>query len=175
MKKSLILLASVFTFLTLTSEECTQEATSSSGVNKATAEVTTDLNGNTQEQLNILEKIKRDSEIGKVRHLYIISAYSGDVLEYYAIKGKITSGGKRLSPKSAKDGANTPGFKINIGGYSYYTDEVLSDDGTYGESANYFFFFDTKGNYHQVFPTGGTYTRISDSPLTIKKSSLTFN
>lgn len=172
MKKSHLFLFLSFIFITLTSEDCeNRKAESSSGVAKTTAKVTTDLQGRTQEQLNILEKIKRDSEIGKVRHLYIISAYSGEVLEYYTIKGKITSGSKRLNPKNVRTSANSGSYEIELG---IYTDEMLADDGTYGDSNNYFYFFDTSDNYHQVFPTGGTYTRISDRPLTIKKSSLIF-
>jgi hypothetical protein len=171
MYKSKLFLLLSFIFISLTSEDCSQKARSSSGVSKATAKVTTDLDGRTQEQLNILEKIKRDSEIGKVRHLYIISAYTGEVLEYYSIKGKITSGSKRLNPKTVRTANNSGAYEISP---NIYTDEMLSDDGTYGESNNYFYFFDTLDNYHQVFPTGGTYTRISDRPLTIKKSSLIF-
>ena len=172
--RKLVILSACVGFFLLTAETCErQESQSSSGVKKATASVQTDLTGHTQEQINILEKNKKDSEIGKVRHLYIISSYTGNVLEYYAIRGKVTSGSKRLSPKTASTSQGLPPFEITIGSQIYYTNEVLSDDGTLGESANYYFFFDTGGNYHQVFPAGGTYTRVSDRPLTIKKVSFT--
>lgn len=172
MKKSHLFLLLSFVFITLTSEDCSHKAKSGSGVSKATAQVSTDLQGRTVEQLNILEKIKRDSEIGKVRHLYQISAYTGEVLEYHTVKGKITSGGKRLNPKSVTDvnGTNSV-FLLSQG---VYTGEMLSDDGTYGDSMPYFYFFDTKDEYHQIFPTGGTYVHISDRPLTINKSSMIF-
>lgn len=172
-KKSILLLLCSFIFITLTSEECeNKKAKSSSGVNKATAKVTTDLNGKTTEQLNILEKVKRDSEIGKIRHFYQISAYTGTVLEYHTIKGKITSGSKRLNPKNVYDisGGNAV-FKISDG---VYTNEMLNEDGTYSESMNYFYFFDTRDEYHQIFPTGGTYVHISDRPLTVNKANFIF-
>lgn len=170
--RSFLFLASVICFLSLTSESCRQEAKSSSGVSKATATVTTDPNGFTVEQQNIMEKIKRDNEPGKIRHLYQISAYTGSVLEYHTVKGKITSGQKRLNPKTADNSSGSYGT-FSVDG-SYYTNEVLGDDGAYGDSMPYMFFFDTKDQYHQIFPTGGTYIHISETPLTINKANLIF-
>lgn len=152
-----------------------REATNQSGIKKAQVKAETDLDGHTIEQLNVIEKVKRDNMVGTIRHLYIISSYTGDVYEYSTVKGKITSGGKRLTPKIANNGEGYGAFRVgDFNSSSVYTDEILSDDGTYGESANYLYWFDTKGNYHQYFPTGGTYIHISDAPLTIRKSSFTF-
>jgi fructose-1,6-bisphosphatase len=50
----------------------------------------------------------------------------------------------------------------------------MDEYGMYGESMNYVYWFDAQGNYHQYFPSGGTFLHISDKPLRIKKSSLTF-
>jgi hypothetical protein len=179
MKKTTSILRTLgFAFMALwlcSASECNTEATTQSGIKKAQVKAETDLNGNTIEQLNIMEKIKRDNMVGTIRHLYIISSYTGEVFEYSAVKGKITSGAKRLSPKIANGGEGNGTFRVgNFGGTNVYSDEILSDDGTYGESANYLYWFDTKGNYHQYFPTGGTYIHISDAPLTIQKSSFTF-
>jgi hypothetical protein len=69
---------------------------------------------------------------------------------------------------------NSQGFKymeVLIGGQSYVTNEVLDDGGAYGESANYIYWFDAQDNYHQYFPSGGTYLHISDKPLRIRKAN----
>ena len=60
---------------------------------------------------------------------------------------------------------------------AYTTDEVLDDGGAYGDSGNYLFWFDTQGNYHQYYPSGGTYLEICDRPLRVKKTnfSITLN
>lgn len=148
---------------------------SDSGVVKATTAVQTDANGRTIEQENIIERLKRDNQLGSVKHLYIISSYTGDVLQYSTVKGKVTSGNKRLSPKTVNGGAggltgvNYNSVQIGIG--SYITDEVLDDGGSYGESGNYLFWFDAQGNYQQYYPAGGTYLHISDRPLRIKKAN----
>lgn len=46
-----------------------------------------------------------------------------------------------------------------------------------GDSGNYLFWFDTQGNYHQYYPSGGTYLEICDRPLRVKKTnfSITLN
>ena len=178
MKKLLFILVSG---LLITSCTEPQQQKSDSGVKKATTTVKTNLNGQTVEQQNIIERLKRDNDIGSVKHLYVISSYTGDVLQYSTVKGKVTSGGKRLSPKTVS--GNSGGLtgvdynSVNIGGTNYITDEVLDDGGAYGDSGNYLFWFDTQGNYHQYYPSGGTYLEICDKPLRVKKTnfSITLN
>lgn len=152
--------------------------TSDSGVNKATTKIKTDIDGQTIEQKNIIKRLQKDNEIGAVKHLYIISSYTGDVLEYSTVKGKITSGGKRLSPKTVLgngyDNAGASNY-VAINGRDFTTDEVLDDGGAYGESSNYFYWFDAQDSYHQYFPSGGTYVHISDKPLRVKKANFTFS
>lgn len=176
MKKAIILatllLCSVF-------QSCddivTPQQKSDSGVQKASVQVKTDVNGRTSEQENIIERLKRDNEVGSIKHLYVISAYTGDVMEYSTVKGKVTSGGKRLSPKTV-DGGNEHWGNNNyvyISGVKYITDEVLDDGGVYGDSGNYLYWFDAQGNYHQYYPSGGTYLHIADKPLKVHKTNLT--
>lgn len=152
-----------------------QQAQSDSGVKKASVKVTTDQNGHTVEQANYMERVKRDNEIGAVKHLYIISSYTGDVLEYSTVKGKVTSGSKRLSPTTVNGsvGANTAGYNnyVTLGGTQYSTDEIPDEYGMYGSSSPYFYWFDAQGNYHQYYPSGGTFVHISDRPLRIKKAN----
>jgi hypothetical protein len=145
------------------------EPQSSSGVTKAVATVQTDANGYTAEQRNLMEKYKRDNTPGAIKHLYVISAYSGQVLIYSTVQGKVTSGTKRLTPStiSATQAWGNP-FKVKIGDSSYYTEEVLGDDGAYGNSGDYIFWFDTRGIMHQHYMSGGQILHISDQPLAVK-------
>lgn len=168
---TMIALCSCFIFASCEHEQ----QKSDSGITKATVKLTTGPDGLTVEQRNISERLKRDNEIGSVKHLYIVSAYTGDVLQYSTVKGKVTSGNKRLSPKTINgDGYNhsTNSNWVQLGSVNYTTDEVLDDGGTYGDSGNYLFWFDAQGNYQQYYPSGGTYLQISDRPLRMRKSSL---
>jgi hypothetical protein len=161
--------------LTITSCDYTpQQQKSDSGVKKASTHVKTDMNGNTVEQKNITKRLERDNQIGSIKHLYVISSYTGDVLQYSTVQGKVTSGGKRLSPKTVNGtGMNTAGYPnyVTIGETQYSTDEVLDDGGAYGDSGNYLFWFDAQDNYHQYYPSGGTYLEICDKPLRVKKTN----
>lgn len=147
---------------------------SSSGVHKATAKVTTGSDGLTTEQRNIKHRLEVENQPGGIKHLYVISAMSGQVLIYSTVSGKVTSSGKRLTPTSvvAGQGYNggwfSWGMDVDIGGNNYRTTEVLQDDGTYGSSVEYLFWFDAKGVYHQHYVAGGQIVHVSDQPLAVK-------
>lgn len=179
MKKLVLLFSLILSMVACVDVQSNQQK-SDSGVRKATTQVKTDPSGNTIEQKNIIQRLERDNDLGSIKHLYVISAYTGDVLQYSTVVGKVTSGGKRLSPKTVNgNGIETAGDNnfVTIGNSRYTTDEVLDDGGAYGESGNYLFWFDTQGNYHQYYPSGGTYLEICDRPLRIKKTnfSITLN
>jgi hypothetical protein len=142
-----------------------QEAAATGRVTAKSSKVTTDADGYTVEQKNVSRRIEADNEPGSIKHLYLISPYTGDVLLYSPVKGKVTSGGKRLRPKmqtysdrSGTDGKNT-----------YYTQEVMNEDGTFGSSAEYLYFWDVYGTYQQVF-SGSSIVLISSKPLRTKKA-----
>ncbi len=146
--------------------------TSDSGVEKATVKVKTDLTGHTVEQNNIIKRYEKDNTAGSIKYLYIISTYSGDVLIYSTVMGKVTSSGKRLTPKTVNDGSGLTGYTNNeviINSCKYLTSEVIEDDGTYGSSVEYLYWFDSKGIYHQQYISGGCLVHISDQPLLINK------
>ena len=113
-------------------------AQSASGVSKASVQVPTGSDGLTAEQRNVHDRLLQDNKPGAIKHLYIISPSSGQVILYSTVKGKVTSSGKRLSPATVttyRDNANQyGGFTVPIGGANQNTTEVLSDDGTYGSS-----------------------------------------
>jgi hypothetical protein len=147
-----------------------------SGVHEVRTEVPTGPDGLTTEQRNIRDRLRMDNTPGSIKHLYVISAYSGDVLLYSTVRGKVTSSGKRLSPTAVAAGAcrsgdtdSTYGIPVQVGGQTYHTGEVLQDDGTYGHSIEYLFWFDAAGRYHQHYPNGGQIIHISDEPLVVKK------
>lgn len=173
--KTIIAITLLFTLFSCKDFEREQQ-TSDSGVKKATTKVATNPDGTTIEQRNIIERLKRDNEIGSIKHLYIVSAYTGDVLQYSTVKGKVTSGSKRLSPKTVCDASgqyNNNSYNwVKIGETQYATTEIIDDGGAYGDSGNYMYWFDAQGNYQQYYPSGGTYVQISDKPLRIKKSNL---
>jgi hypothetical protein len=147
-----------------------REPVASSGVRKATAHVQAGADGLTVEQRNVTKRLKVDNAPGSLKHLYVISAYSGQVLIYSTVDGKVTSSGKRLTPSSvaASDSQYTGGIPVEIGNRTLHTPEVLQDDGTYGSSVEYLYWFDAAGRYHQHYIQGGQILHISDQPIAVK-------
>jgi hypothetical protein len=151
-------------------DENNNQPRSSSGVGQAAVKITVGSDGLTAEQRNISERLVEDNKIGSIKHLYVISAYSGQVLIYSTVRGKVTSGTKRLTPTTINGGSQDANYTIpvNIGGKTRYTTEVLQDDGTYGSSSEYIYWWDTKGVYHQHYIQGGQILHISDQPIAVK-------
>jgi len=154
--------------------DTTPATESASGVKQATVRVKPGVSGVTIEQKNIMDRIVADNTPGSIKHLYVISAYSGQVLIYSTVRGKVTSGGKRLTPTlvaaAYDEHVYNPleGIPVSIGGRNLRTPEVLQDDGTYGYSMDYLYWWDTRGVYHQHYVTGGQILHISDQPLSVK-------
>lgn len=161
----------------LMADDCAPEPrapVSTTGVHKATAHVELQASGLTMEQENIQRRLQEDNKPGSLKHLYVISAMSGDVLLYSTVRGKVTSSGKRLTPYlvAAIDGQYVDGhagIPVDIGGKRQHTPEVLQDDGTYGSSVDYIYWWDSKGVYHQHYITGGQIVHVSDAPLRVGK------
>jgi hypothetical protein len=174
MKKLLLLLSFVVAPLfTGCDPETPRVATSASGVRKADTTVQTGSDGLTVEQRNIKGRLAEDNKPGAIKHLYVISPYSGQVIIYSTVKGKVTSGGKRLSPSTIVAGGSgewrQAGFPIG----NRETAEILGDDGVYGNSGDYLYWWDVQGRYHQHYLTGGQILHIADAPLPVK--SITIN
>jgi|AGTN01.2.fsa_nt_gi hypothetical protein len=152
-----------------------QQTQAPSGVNRATQKVQVDpTTGLTREQGNVKNRLLDDNKPGAVKHLYVISPKSGVVLLYSTVRGKVTSGGKRLTPLSTiekyKCGSENKdtcyeGQRVIIGGAEHLTTEITQDDGTYGSSAPYLYWYDSQGRYHQHFFTEGQVIHISDQPV----------
>ena len=171
MRKTLAVLVSIVVLGVLAGCDVqSNQPRSASGVKKATVQVPTNSEGLTTEQQNIRERLLEDNKPGSVKHLYVISAYSGQVIIYSTVRGKVTSGGKRLTPTSVTGSGEFHGDHIfvNIGEEGHRTAEVLQDDGTYGSSSEYLYWWDTKGVYHQHYVSGGQVVHISNQPLVVK-------
>lgn len=174
MKKTKLTLLLTIPFLFSSCLEENIPQTSSGNVSKKNVEIQTDSDGWTIEQKNIAERLIRDNKPGAIKHLYVISPYSGQVLLYSTVKGKVTSSGKRLTPNTVATGngdfhtSSDRGILINLGSTEKYTGEVLQDDGTYGSSCEYIYWFDSKGIYHSHFFTGGQIIHVSEQPIAVK-------
>lgn len=94
-----VLMVSAFTFIITSCGPVEKRVdTARSGVKETSVQVETDINGLTAEQKNVKERLIEDNKPGAIKHFYLLSAYSGQVLMYSTVKGKVTSSGKRLSP-----------------------------------------------------------------------------
>ncbi len=146
-----------------------REPIASSGVKPTQVDVPVNAEGITVEQQNIRERLLMDNEVGSIKHLYVISAYSGQTIIYSTVRGKVTSSSKRLSPTAvvgASGEYRRPGF--STGQDKMVTDEVVQDDGTYGSSIPYLYWWDTKGVYHQHYVSGGQIIHVSNEPVSVK-------
>lgn len=154
---------------------CNDTSNTPSNVTRTQVDVVTNAEGLTVEQENIKKRLTTDNQPGSIKHLYVISAYSGQVLIYSTVQGKVTSSGKRLSPYSVVAGPSDKitdrwdGFNVNIHGESRPTSEVLQDDGTYGSSTPYLYWWDAQGKYHQHYVSGGQILHISDQPIAVNE------
>ena len=161
-----LLLCAASAALLLTGCDRSGTPVSASGVSKASVSVHVGEDGLTAEQRAVHDRVLMDNKPGSVKHLYIIAPESGQVILYSTVKVKVTSSGKRLTPNSVS--AQNSGIAIDIGNERHYTTEVLSDDGTYGSSVDYIFWWDVRGAYHQHFFTGGQIIHVSDQPIQVK-------
>jgi hypothetical protein len=149
----------------------TPQAESVSGVKVASVQVQTDPDGETVEQKNVKERIKRDNTPGSIKFLYVISPFTGDVIFQSTVKGKVTSSGKRLTPSDIAIANATDSSKyVVINGKTYVTAQNPQDDGTYGDSIPYLYWFDENGVYHQQY-LGAAVITITDQPMRVKKTT----
>lgn len=113
-----------------------------------------------------IDNIKRRLELTSSPDLlgYVVLLNdAGQPIEYTTVKGKLTSGGKRLTaPQELRR------LYAGDSGYSYETVDSPSDEGTYGHSGDYIYFWDQNGAYHQW---NGTYL-YSDQPIRLSVAPL---
>ncbi len=109
---------------------------------------------------NIKKRLELTSNPGAVGFVLLMNE-AGQPIMYTAVKGKITSGSKRLTEPDRVDG-HASGENIRAS---------ASDEGTYGSSNPYIFFWTTNGQYIQW---SGNYL-YSDKPIRVKIEPLVIN
>ena len=88
---------------------------------------------------NIAKRISRSNDGNHIQWMYLFGS-TGAVIERFAVRGKATSGGKRLNAKHGyKKVRNTSG---GYGTNTYLEVEKADEMGTFGNSAPYIFWFD---------------------------------
>ena len=151
----------------------TNTVESSSGVKMASTKVQTDTEGHTVEQRNVKERLERDNKAGSIKYLYLVSSFTGDLILQSTVKGKVTSSSKRLTPSDLTELTDQTGTevykRVYINGRWYATNQNPGDDGTYGDSIPYLYWFDQNDAYHQAY-TGAVVVHISDQPQTFYKT-----
>lgn len=108
---------------------------------------------NSLERSNISKRLTTFSNPAKLSYVYLVSF--GKVMAFYTVKGKITSGSKRLTdPKQF--------VTCDQGEYDGQCETDAPElDGTYGGSGDYIYFWTTDGTYVQW---NGEYM-LADQPL----------
>lgn len=136
---------------------CGQRSVQSvSGANATSAgKISLGSDGLSVEQRNIKERIQQDNKPGAIKHLYVISAYSGQCIFYSTVRGKVTSSSKRLLPDDLREYGTADVDLIESDGRQYTTSTLPGEDGTYGNSMPYLYWWDMKGVYHQHYVEGG--------------------
>ena len=112
---------------------------------------------NSLERINIKKRLETFDEPNKVSYIYLINY--GRVMAFYAIKGKVTSGGKRLTSTQQEIKQYADCGQYGCDHFSIM--EAPELDGSYGSSTPYIFFWTTDGVYVQW---SGDYMLV-DQPL----------
>lgn len=110
---------------------------------------------------NIKKRLELTSNPGLTGFILLLNQ-AGQPIKYTSVKGKITSGGKRLTSPSQviHDSYTTNGAAVVM--------PAPSDEGTMGSSGDYIFFWTTNGEYIQW---NGDYL-YSDKPFRLKVEPL---
>lgn len=142
--------------------------TSSSGLTMQSIKLGPVKNGMSLEQYNIEQRLLHDNKVDALKYVYIIGP-NGQITMNFQIAGKVTSSGKRLTPRTVATFGGEyqqSGMKVTIAGNNYQTNEVIEDDGTYGDSIPYTYMWTTAGNFIQIIPLGTFLEVVADKQLT---------
>lgn len=110
---------------------------------------------------NIKRRLELTSNPGQIGFVLLLNEMGKPVM-YASVKGKITSGSKRLTP---------PWQKVRLDCGQHCNEDLAegpSDEGTYGSSNPYVFFWTTDGQY---FQWAGKYL-YSDKPFRISDPTI---
>lgn len=113
------------------------------------------------ERENIAKRLEATNNPNQLGWVYLFE--TGRAIGRFPVRGKVTSGSKRLSSTEMK-------IDIDTGEWSGETLAEAPDDmGAYGSSDPYIFWFDPAGNYHQF---NGNYF-YSTKPYQIEMGAIT--
>lgn len=148
MKKSVLAAFGLLAFIGLTAESCIPQAapaapTKETQANKAAAASNALTFDENAEIDNIAKRIKLTAQPGLLGYVALVNRV-GQVVMYSPVKGKLTSGGKRLT---------SPDKWFSCDGGEYSQDcktEAPSDEGTFGQSNPYIFFWTPGDQYIQT-------------------------
>lgn len=96
---------------------------------------------------NIKSRLELTSKPGLIGYILLLNE-TGQPVMYTSTKGKVTSGGKRLTQPQALERLKYRNSNGDVG-YSYEVVNGPSDEGTYGSSNPYIYFWTTSGQYIQ--------------------------
>lgn len=113
---------------------------------------------------NIKSRIKLTSQPGLLGYVLLLNQM-GQPIQYLTVKGKITSSSKRLTPTVTNIRSDCGEFDCDN------FQPGPSDEGTYGSSDPYIYFWDENGAYHQW---NGMYL-YSDKPIRTRVEPLVIN
>ena len=94
---------------------------------------------------NIKNRVELTSKPGLLGYVVLFNE-SGQPIMYEGVRGKVTSGSKRLTAADRTQQVSTGG---NNGGQHSVVRQAPSDEGTYGSSNPYVFYWNTDGVYRQ--------------------------
>jgi hypothetical protein len=63
---------------------------------------------------------------------------------------------------------NSGGFSVSIAADKFHVAEVMNDNGTYGTSMPFIYWWDTRGVYHQHYLTEGQIIHVCAEQLSAK-------
>jgi hypothetical protein len=157
----LILIAAILAIFT----GCSPPIQSASGAKMATVgKLPLDEQGHTAEQRQIIQKTQVDADPNQIWHIYIISPFDRQIILHSSAKGKVTSSGKRLTPQELSDASS---MTFTVDGLTLFTHEMPSEDGTFGSSAEYIYWTDTKGRNRRHYLTDGQIIHVVDQELSL--------
>jgi hypothetical protein len=113
---------------------------------------------------NIKRRLELTSDPGLLGFIVLMND-AGQPVMYTSVKGKVTSGAKRLTPTQQVQRRDT---SSTSGGYAFQVVEAPGDEGTHGSSAPYIFFWTEDGQYIQW---SGQYL-YSDKPFRLDTKPL---
>lgn len=108
---------------------------------------------------NIKHRLQLTGDPGKLGFVLLMNE-AGQPILYEGVKGKITSGGKRLTPPDRSGSWGS--------GQNNVVRAAPSDEGTWGHSSDYIFYWNTDGVYRQW---SGKYL-YSDQPIRLRVEPL---